>query len=131
MRARDEVAMENLKHHILALETALTAPDTRRSAAWLETVLAPEFREFGRSGRVYDFAEVVNALVSETAPADVTIQEFDVAKMSDTVVLATYRSSRSGGDRDPRVSLRSSLWRREEDGSWRMVFHQGTPVQTP
>jgi hypothetical protein len=29
---------------------------------------------------------------------------------------------------DPRAaSLRSSLWRRDEEG-WRMVFHQGTPV---
>lgn len=123
--------MEDLKHHILALETALTAPDTRRSSAWLKSVLAPDFREFGRSGRVYDFADVVDTLVAETASPDVSIQDFEVARVSDTIVLATYRSSRKGDDGDPRISLRSSLWRREEDGFWRMIFHQGTPAHTP
>jgi hypothetical protein len=67
---------------------------------------------------------VIEAIVDE-------LEAMDDAKMSETVVLATYRSSRCGGDGDPRFSLRSSLWRREEDGSWRMVFHQGTAVQTP
>lgn len=30
------------------------------------------------------------------------------------------------GDRE-RVAAWTSFWRRENDGRWRMVFHQGTP----
>jgi hypothetical protein len=27
-----------------------------------------------------------------------------------------------------RLTRRSTIWRRTEDGDWQIVFHQGTPV---
>jgi len=38
------------------LEESLWRPETRYDGAWMRRVLHPEFREFGRSGRVYDLA---------------------------------------------------------------------------
>lgn len=122
--------MPNLKEHILALEKSLMTPELRWSADALESVLSPDFREFGRSGLASGYRDTIAHLTGEVTPLDVTIDDFELAMVSDTVALATYRSTLrlDGGDR--LESLRSSIWRRDEDGEWRMVFHQGTPART-
>jgi hypothetical protein len=42
-------------------------------------------------------------------------------RMAAEVILLTYRTRRPD-----RVTLRSSVWRRDAEGRWRLVFHQGT-----
>lgn len=103
------------------LEERLLQPPVRGSASQLDELLSPDFVEFGSSGRVYDKQATVSALtasaVSASAPA---LVEFRVRALAPDVVLVTYRTENS---------LRSSIWRRE-NGSWRIVFHQGT-LATP
>lgn len=112
-----------LEQHLYALEQALQASATRSDAKQLAQLLADDFVEFGASGTVWGSkAEVIAGLQDEVfAPR--RISGFAVKVLGQGVALVTYRGHREGtGD-----SLRSSVWR-EEQGQWRMVFHQGTPA---
>lgn len=120
--------MPDLKAHLFALETALQTKEVRSSKARLLEILAPDFREFGRSGGVYDLPEILSGLMSEEVATKTAIENFQVSALSETVMLATYRGIRFRDDGSELFTNRSSIWRLDEDGSWRMVFHQGTPA---
>lgn len=94
-------------------------------------LLAEDFREFGSSGTIYGKAIVVEALAQEAPAAHSplpVILDFAAQALASNVVLVTYRSVRpSHGDDPERTVLRSSIWQQVE-GSWLMLFHQGTPV---
>lgn len=120
--------MPDLEAHLLRLETALQTKEVRSSRGLLLDLLAADFREFGRSGGSYDLAETLSGLTSEASVAKTAIEDFSISLLSETVVLATYRGIRVEDDRTELVTNRSSIWRLDKDGSWRMVFHQGTPT---
>jgi hypothetical protein len=120
--------LRDLSEHLLALETELQNAAVRGSEGRLCELLAPDFREFGRSGRAYTRFSTLSSLALETHTDKTEIEDFAVARLSDTIALATYRGIRFtiGGDR--LYTNRSSIWRLDEDDNWRMVFHQGTPA---
>ncbi len=104
-------------------EERLLQPEVRRSAAAVDALLAPDFVEFGSSGRVWDRAGIIAALAGE-APAAREVHDFTVRPLADGTALATYRATnRASGRR----TLRSSIWQLH-DGQWRIRFHQGTLV---
>ncbi|MCY7343193.1 MAG: DUF4440 domain-containing protein [Pseudonocardia sp.] len=105
-------------------ELALLSFDVRRSAAAVEDLLDPEFREIGASGRLWTRAETVAALAGDVPDGKVSISatEFHGVVLAQDLVLLTYVSDRNG-----RRARRSSLWRSSQ-GSWRMLHHQGTPL---
>jgi hypothetical protein len=108
-----------LDEHIRKLEEHLLEAEVRASASKLQQLISNDFIEFGSSGRVYDKTAIVSALTSDPSmPAPPVLVEFRVAALASDVVLATYRLGNS---------LRSSIWRCEH-GSWRILFHQGTPT---
>jgi hypothetical protein len=114
--------------HLGRLEEDFLRPEVRRSRAALEELLAPDFTEVGASGRTWDRATIVAALADEE-PATVRIENFAVRLLGPDVALATYRSVREHpAGRRPSIALRSSIWRREDDGPWRLTHHQGTPT---
>jgi hypothetical protein len=121
-------APPELVAHLRTLEEDLLRAAIRGSPPELEARLAPDFVEFGRSGRVYDRAALVAALAAEgddDSPV-VRVRDFAVRRLAPDVALATYRSVREDAAGGPSsVALRSSIWRREGD-AWQMVFHQGT-----
>ena len=91
----------------------------------MEAVLAPEFLELGRSGRVWTREQVLD-MPSGTVGADLPLADFSAALVGTDVALVTY----VGVVRDDgavHVSNRSSLWVQGE-GRWRLRFHQGTPA---
>lgn len=110
------------------LECELHQPTCRRDRARLLQLLAPDFREFGRSGAAYKREEILNLLPDESKPAQIHAQDFALNQLADTVVLLTYRSAHinSAGELF-RHTNRASIWRLTESG-WQMVFHQGTPT---
>jgi hypothetical protein len=113
------------------LERSLLRPAVRASAEALERLLAPEFFEFGGSGKVYDRRQIVEALTAEPGGASLEAgaRGFEVRLLSTDVALLIYRTERSdpeGGA--PYDVLRSSIWKRV-DGRWRLVFHQATPAR--
>ncbi|CDZ40151.1 DUF4440 domain-containing protein [Neorhizobium galegae] len=122
-------APSHLADHLLSLETALQTREVRNSEEKLRELLAPEFREFGRSGLAYTFDDIVTHLVTETGPDNTSICDFNATMLSDTIALATYRGTRVKEDGTSQFANRSSIWRLDPDGKWRMVFHQGTATE--
>ncbi|AZE60452.1 hypothetical protein PFLU3_39370 [Pseudomonas fluorescens] len=109
--------------HLFTLEQALQSCATRSDAGRLGQLLSDDFVEFGASGTVWGSKTEVIAGLQDEVFCERRMSEFAVKLLSAKVVLVTYRGHRQGvGD-----TLRSSVWR-EEQGQWRMVFHQGTPV---
>lgn len=103
------------------LETSLWLAETRFDRAYMERMLAPEFFEFGRSGRVYDRAACLDMLAG---PLDAELREIAIRFPHPDVALVSFVSVvRSAA---VEYANRSSLWTRTESG-WQLRFHQGTP----
>jgi hypothetical protein len=118
-----------LLQRLRALELEMQRLEVRRDRARLAELLHESFLEFGRSGRRYDKADVLDQLPQETGPRPMWSQDFDVAVLADGVALLTYRSASVDEDGTLfRHSLRSSLWQLTEHG-WQMRFHQGTATE--
>ncbi|HEX3130313.1 MAG TPA: DUF4440 domain-containing protein [Thermoanaerobaculia bacterium] len=107
------------------LEESHLRSDIRSSPEAMQALLADDFVEFGSSGRIYDRAAVIAALVGEP-PFNSRIDDFAVRFLSSDAALTTYRlSAWSTSGSQVRVSLRSSLWEHRA-GRWVLAFHQGT-----
>lgn len=115
----DKVAIETLQR----LEESLWRSETRFNRDYMERILAPNFFEFGRSGKVYSRAEIIAAQSIEIH-CTLPLQDFSVHSLSPDVVLVTYISKVF--DQEWEFANRSSIWIKSESG-WQLAFHQGTP----
>jgi hypothetical protein len=113
-----------IEAELRVLEERLAMPAPSESRDTLGALLAPEFREFGSSGRIYDAASTLDALIPGGCPP-VILEDFKAVSMTEGVVLVTYLSRSFAGPGWKPPALRSSLWIRRASG-WQMVFHQGT-----
>jgi hypothetical protein len=113
-----------------SLEVALHRPEVRSNRDELDRLLHPEFREFGRSGHIYERAEVLAEFADRPQAYEVWAQDFRVVPLSDVLALLTYKSAHvtPEGKLDHHTN-RSSLWQLTQTG-WRLLFHQGTPAET-
>ncbi|MEU6646416.1 nuclear transport factor 2 family protein [Saccharomonospora sp. NPDC046836] len=108
----------------MSRERALLTPDVRCSAEQVDLLLHPDFFEFGASGRRWERSAMITAMAAEPADDEpLVVSEMEGAQVADDVVLVTYVTEEPG-----RRARRSSLWRKADDGTWRLYFHQGTPV---
>lgn len=113
-----------LREELLRLESALARRDPADLSngnvgmGALVELIPDDFFEHGAGGRVWSAREVRQVLTTEP-PRAVDIEDFVVTPFAEGVVLATYHA------RDPRPTLRASIWVRRE-GRWVMRFHQGT-----
>lgn len=131
MSVPKQMKADNLEESLLRkLEERLLQPDVRKSAKDVMDLLADEFIEFGSSGRVYDKQQIINSLQNEPIEplTQRSITEFKTLVLATGVVLVTYRVVRHISDEKPVYSLRSSIWKLNNDG-WKMIFHQGTLVR--
>ena len=116
----------SLTEHLRQLEELLTQPAIRRSAQKLNELLADDFREFGGSGRIFDKQQIIDALQPQP-PCELWLEDFQATGLAPDVVLVTYRGNCRFADSEKvSRSLRSSIWR-NQNGRWKVVFHQGTP----
>lgn len=104
-------------------ELALLTSVVRLDPIQVDAFLDPQYREVGASGRLWDRAATISALANETASHQ---DAFGVSDMNGRViaanlVLLTYVTDQAG-----RRARRSSIWQRT-NGTWRLLFHQGTP----
>lgn len=103
-------------------ERLLLTSEVRSSPERLRELLTEDFFEIGSSGRLLYKEEDTNTM--DLGDIDVSLTDFNLEVIRDDVVLATYRTeNRAIGN----VALRSSIWVRI-DGTWKMKFHQGTPI---
>lgn len=107
------------------LEESLWRAETRFDRAYMDQVLAADFAEFGRSGRVYDKASTLGSPAHDDIRAELPLRNFSVELLTPDVALATYLSVVVGDEVE--AANRSSIWIRTGTG-WKLRFHQGTPV---
>lgn len=114
-----------MTHTLAALEHTLWVTETRHDRALMDATFAPDFHEFGRSGRRYTRDDLLPN--GETQAIDATLHTLTVTQVSPTIALVTYRSElrRPSGTE---WANRASLWDRTS-GRWQLRFHQGTPCE--
>ncbi|MFT4248354.1 MAG: DUF4440 domain-containing protein [Pseudomonas sp.] len=120
---------EALCQHLREREQRLLEPAVRASRRALETLLDPQFVEYGASGRRFERADIVAELAGE-ASFECFAEDFEFLALAPDVVQVRYVSSVRRGGGPVCRARRSSLWRHGEAG-WRIVFHQGTPIPGP
>lgn len=108
------------------LEEDLWREETRFDIPYMESIMAEDFIEFGRSGRTYDRASVL-AVKAQPIGAVLPLPNFMVRGLSDSVVQVTYDSHIQDRDKTA-YAHRSSIWSRGPDG-WKLRFHQATPYE--
>ena len=91
----------------------------------MDDILAPDFFEFGRSGRVYrreDTLEVPTQPINAKLP----LMDFKARLLDSNVAQVTYISAVTYQGVEE-LAHRNSIWSRTEHG-WRLRFHQGTAI---
>ncbi|MFL7838920.1 MAG: DUF4440 domain-containing protein [Candidatus Promineifilaceae bacterium] len=110
------------------LEESLWNYEKRSDVAYMDHVLAEDFFEFGRSGRVYQWDDTISGEVY-AFEALFPLPDFEARLLSRDVAQVTYNSQVMYEDGILLKSRRSSIWLRKPDSpeGWKLVFHQGTP----
>lgn len=94
----------------------------------METLLHPDFVEFGRSGRRYTRADVLQEFGADDALPAIHAGNFDLVVLREGAALLTYVSAHIDANGNlHRHTFRSSVWVRTAVG-WQIRFHQGTPT---
>ena len=107
------------------LEEMLLRPEVRRSREAMDALLADDFVEYGRSGRIYDKA-AIQEMADKPFDGQLSLYRFSAKALAPSVALVKYSTVLRQTDGNELHSLRSSIWWRTERG-WQLVFHQGTP----
>lgn len=117
----------DIKETIFRLEKQLQQHAVRKSTEELDVLITEDFIEFGSSGKVYTKKDVLVNLPS--APEiEFVMSDFEVRVLSSDIVQSIFKTEKTNLQTgEISKSLRSSLWR-NEDGTWKMLFHQGTPT---
>jgi hypothetical protein len=119
--------MNEIEKNIFDLEYKLQSVGGRSSVEELNNLIADDFLEFGTSGNKYNKQDTLKSLPTEDGKFKYSMSDFSVKQISDNIIQAIYKTDRTENDANKVTSLRSSLWR-NENGQWRMFFHQGTKV---
>jgi hypothetical protein len=108
------------------LEESMWREGTRFDIGFMETHLATDFFEFGRSGRTYTRAQSL-AVPRQETNAVLPLPGLSIRMLNQDTAQLTYFSAvtYTGVVEHGR---RSSIWSRTAEG-WVMRFHQGTPYQ--
>jgi hypothetical protein len=103
-------------------------PEVGATRAAFESMTHADFWEIGASGRRYSRGHVLDALEKQREnPRDEAWEtaDFRCQELAPDVYLLTYTLQQG-----ERKSRRATIWQRSPDG-WKIVFHQGTIVQSP
>ncbi len=108
---------------VIEAERRLLDPAVRADVRALTLLLAPGFREIGRSGTVWSRDAIIAALIADPGVPDGRMEDILVDVLAPQLYLLTYAHVTH-----TEVVRRASVWRASSRGL-RMVFHQGTPVR--
>jgi hypothetical protein len=106
------------------LEEELWREETRFDMQRMDELIAPDFFEFGRSGRIYQRQDTM-AIEHQTIDAVLPLPEFHVRLLDENTAQVTYHSVVTYNN-VVEHARRSSIWSRTT-GGWVLRFHQGTP----
>ncbi|MFF9688282.1 DUF4440 domain-containing protein [Streptomyces sp. NPDC014623] len=104
-------------------ELRLLDPVVRASEDMLASLLHPDFREIGTSGRLWERDTIIAMLTAPDAPrpGPLTASRMRGDQLAVDLVHLTFDTESKG-----LRSHRSSLWRLTGSG-WLLYFHQATP----
>jgi len=118
---------ESNTNHFKELEIMLLNINVRQNSEKINDLLADDFIEFGKSGRIYDKQSAIKSLSGESF-VDHSIYDFKVKQLSEDIFLITYQTTQGKTEEHPGTgSLRSSIWKKYRNG-WKIIFHQGTLI---
>jgi len=119
-------AEPELAREIADLEHALWETDKRFDPDLMDGLFAPDFWEIGRSGRIYQRAELIFPVdTKHPINARPPLENLQVRRLDTATVQVTYVSETVSGGPIERAN-RSSIWSWTGD-RWQLRFHQGTP----
>ncbi len=102
---------------IVARERELLSDAVRSDRSAVAALLHPDWQEIGRSGRLWNRADLLESIGPIGA---VELEVIDVVDVAPDTLLLVWRAVTSADS-----TLRSSLWKRTA-GGWQQIFHQGT-----
>jgi hypothetical protein len=108
------------------LEEELWREATRFDRKRMTEIIAPDFLEFGRSGRPYQREDAL-AMPRKPIDAVLPLPDFRARLLHRDVAQVTYNSAVTH-DGVVQHARRSSIWSRTPSG-WVLRFHQGTPYE--
>jgi hypothetical protein len=108
------------------LEESMWQAATRFDLAFMEKTLAPDFLEFGRSGRIWSREQILD-MAGRTIDAVLPLPDLRIRLLDADTAQLTY-DSEVRIDGVVEHAHRSSVWSRA-GGGWVMRFHQGTPFR--
>ncbi len=111
---------------LIELEESMWREETRFDLAFQELRFAPDFVEFGRSGRTYTRQQIIRT-DARPIQAILPLPNLQVRVLDVNTVQLTY-DSEVIYDCVAEYAHRGSIWSRAK-GSWIMRFHQGTPYE--
>ncbi|MDB6121443.1 MAG: hypothetical protein JWQ71_436 [Pedosphaera sp.] len=109
------------------LEEELWREETRFDRKRMSEIIAPDFLEYGRSGRIYRREDSL-AISRQPIDAVLPLPDFEARLLHQEVAQITYNSAVTY-DGVVQRARRSSIWSRIP-GGWVLRFHQGTPYDT-
>jgi hypothetical protein len=120
---------DNGTEDLRRLEQALLDAATRADPARLDALLDPEFAEIGALGTVSNRQQTLASLAAEDGSIKRLATDLRIRSIAPGVALVNYRLVRT----DQRTGIasrswRTSIWRQDASGAWRILFHQGTPA---
>jgi len=104
-------------------------PEFGTSRADVERLMASDYWEVGASGQIYDRAFVFDELQRRSVTPREEVWEtsdFRCRRLGSDVYLLTYYLIQNR----ERHTRRSTIWWRTSEG-WKIIYHQGTLVQSP
>jgi hypothetical protein len=105
------------------LEEELWQEATRFNLHYMEQILADDFFEFGRSGRIHQRQDILN-MPAGPIEAVLPLPDFHIRLLDSDTAHVTYKSAVTHNG-ITEYANRSSIWSRTIDG-WKLRFHQGT-----
>ena len=119
--------MNDITDTIKELELSLLKPEVRSSKEALDKLISDDFIEFGSSGNKYTKADILERLPSTVENVEYKVSDFIVDIPSENTAITTFKTERTINGKDKTTSLRSSHWRKTNEG-WQIFFHQATPI---
>ena len=117
---------EEEREALRELEEELWREETRFDQHRMREVIAEDFLEFGRSGRIYRREDTL-AIARQPIDAMIPLPDFEARLLTPDVAQVTYNSAVTY-DGVVYHARRSSIWSRAGTG-WQLRFHQGTPFE--
>lgn len=122
-----EMRLMVVQDELSAREPIFHRPEHGTTRADFELMTDAEFWEVGASGRLYSRAHVLDILEERHAKAieeNWETRDFFCQEIATDTYLLTYTLLQG-----PRTSRRATLWRRTS-GGWKILYHQGTIVES-